>query len=312
MVYKHTTVLLRETIDYLAIKPDGHYVDCTLGGGGHSAAIADKLDFADGGKLTCFDMDIAAINAARANPKLSKLSGVTLIHGNFSELAGHELQDLSGIVMDLGVSSHQLDTPERGFSFHDDAPLDMRMGDSAILTAYDVVNDYSEGELTRILYEYGEEKYAKSIARGIVRARGHAPLKTTGELAEVIKQNVPLSYRNAKNPCRKAFQAIRIEVNDELGSLTVGLQSGFAALSAGGRFAVITFHSLEDRLVKRTFAEFTAGCDCPKSLPLCVCGKTPRAIQVTRKPVEPSAAEIEGNRRARSAKLRVIEKLKKG
>jgi 16S rRNA (cytosine1402-N4)-methyltransferase len=244
-----------------------------------------------------------------AKKRLSEFAerDIRFIHDNFGNMAGYNISGVSGIVMDLGVSSHQLDTAQRGFSFHEDAALDMRMSrDSQELSAYDVVNGYSEQDLMRILYEFGEEKHARAIVRGIVGAR---PLVTTGELAEVIKRNVPISYRNAKNPCRKTFQAIRMEVNDELGNLERGLQAAFAALKTGGRLAVITFHSLEDRLVKRAFAQFTAGCDCPRELPVCVCSKTPRALKITRKPVEPSQSELDANRRARSAKLRVIERI---
>jgi 16S rRNA (cytosine1402-N4)-methyltransferase len=302
MIFNHTTVLLRETVDALAVSPDGLYVDCTTGGGGHSSAIAEYLT---SGRLICFDADPEAIAAAK-----SRLRGhnVTFVHDNFANMANHNLSDVSGIVMDLGVSSHQLDTAERGFSFHEDAALDMRMAAEG-LCAFDVVNDYSEPDLTRILYEFGEEKHARSIVRGIAKARESAPIKTTGELAEIIRRNVPISYRNAKNPCRKTFQAIRMEVNDELGCLERGLAAGFAALKSGGRLAVITFHSLEDRMVKQTFAAFAAGCDCPRELPLCVCGKEPRAVLVNRKPIVPDDGEIAANRRARSAKLRVIEKL---
>jgi len=298
MEFEHITVLLRETIELLNIKPNGLYVDCTTGGAGHSLQIAKG-----GGKLICFDVDESAIKAAR-----ERLAGydATFIHDNFANMASYNLRDVDGIVMDLGVSSHQLDTPERGFSFHEDAPLDMRMG-SQELSAFDVVNNYSEEDLTRILFEYGEEKHARAIARGLIGVR---PLATTLELAEVIKRNVPISYRNAKNPCRKTFQAIRMEVNDELGVLERGLSAAFESLKVGGRLAIITFHSLEDRIVKRAFADFAQGCDCPRELPLCVCGKTPRAAKVTRKPLEASQSELDDNRRARSAKLRVIERIR--
>jgi len=314
--FNHTSVLLHETIAALDIKPDGLYIDCTTGGGGHSLEIAAKLG--SGGRLICFDVDETAIQAAR-----SKLAGysATFHNANFSAMADYNIapSTAAGIVMDLGVSSHQLDTAERGFSFHEDAPLDMRMATSGFcsgsagsssdnVSAYDVVNGYSEERLIKILFEYGEEKYARRIVRGIASSRQSAPIKTTGELAEIVKRNVPLSVRNAKNPCRKTFQAIRIEVNDELGSLSKGLDTGFDILAPGGRFAVITFHSLEDRLVKQRFAQFTSGCDCPRTLPLCVCGKTPKAIHITRKPITPGEPELNTNRRARSAKLRVIKK----
>ena len=302
MTFNHITVLLDETVNALNVKPGELYVDCTTGGGGHSALIAQK-----GGRLICFDVDVTALAAAK-----EKLSGhdAVFVNANFADMASHVQTSVAGIVMDLGVSSAQLDIAERGFSFHEDAPLDMRMciEDSAGISAYDVVNDYSEEKLTEILYEYGEEKFAKGIVRGIIAARQNSPIKSTGELAEIIKRNVPLSVRNAKNPCRKTFQAIRIEVNDELGCLSKGLDAGFDLLMKGGRLAVITFHSLEDRLVKKRFAEFTAGCDCPKALPICVCNKTPKAAHITRKPIIACENELNVNRRARSAKLRVIEK----
>jgi len=302
MEFKHTSVLLNETIEQLNIKPNGLYIDCTTGGGGHSIEIARKLK--SGGRLICFDVDEAALTAAKA--RLSDYEP-TFIKDNFSNISNHNIDKTDGILMDLGVSSHQLDTAERGFSFHEDAPLDMRMCDSGV-SAYEIVNDYPAEKLIEILFEYGEEKYARGIVNAIVKARESSPIKTTGELAEIIRNNVPLKVRNAKNPCRKTFQAIRIEVNDELGNLSKGLNSAFELLKPSGRLAVITFHSLEDRLVKKRFAEFTAGCDCPKTLPLCVCGKTAKAIAVTRKPIAPSEKELNENRRARSAKLRVIEK----
>ncbi|MCL2754182.1 MAG: 16S rRNA (cytosine(1402)-N(4))-methyltransferase RsmH [Oscillospiraceae bacterium] len=307
--FNHRSVLLHETIALLDIKGGGLYVDCTTGGGGHSAAIAAKLAEYGGakGKLICFDRDASAITAAKS--RLSQYKNIEFINANFADMAEYDICGADGVVMDLGVSSHQLDTAERGFSFHEDAPLDMRMNAEDALSAYNIVNEYSQEDLTRILFEYGEEKHARAIARGIIRRRELSPVTTTGELAEVIRTNVPLSYRNAKNPCRKAFQAIRMEVNDELPSLERGLQAAFAALKSGGRFAVITFHSLEDRLVKRTFAGFAQGCDCPRELPLCVCGKRPKAAHVTRKPVEPGEGELADNRRARSAKLRAVEKL---
>lgn len=300
--YSHDTVLLEETVNALNVKPGGLYIDCTLGGGGHSLKIAEQ-----GGRLVCFDLDITAIEAAK-----SRLHGFNAeyINANFADMSNYlPSSTAAGVLMDLGVSSPQLDIAARGFSFHEDAPLDMRMGEGIVNTAYDVVNGYSEERLVKILYEYGEEKYSKSIVRGIIAARQSNPVKTTGELAEIIRRNVPVSVRNAKNPCRKTFQAIRIEVNNELDSLSKGLDAGFALLGTEGRFAVITFHSLEDRLVKKRFSEFTAGCDCPRSLPLCVCGKTPKAAHITRKPVTASEEELKRNRRARSAKLRVIQKL---
>ncbi|MDR0196749.1 MAG: 16S rRNA (cytosine(1402)-N(4))-methyltransferase RsmH [Oscillospiraceae bacterium] len=301
----HRPVLLTQCVAALDIKPRGVYIDCTVGDGGHSAKIAERLDFANGGGLICVDRDKEAIDAARA--RLSEYP-VVLINANFADMANYILTDADGVLMDLGVSSRQLDDAERGFSFHKDAPLDMRMG-GAGLSAYDVVNGYTEEKLTKIFFEYGEEKYARGITRGIIAAREISPVKTTGELAEIIRRNVPVSVREAKNPCRKTFQAIRIEVNDETGSLSKGLSAAFGLLNAGGRLAVITFHSLEDRMVKNAFREYTSGCDCPGDFPICACGKTPKAKSVTKKPIVPSEDEIEASRRARSAKLRVIEKI---
>ncbi|MCL1903866.1 MAG: 16S rRNA (cytosine(1402)-N(4))-methyltransferase RsmH [Oscillospiraceae bacterium] len=303
MEFKHTTVLLKQAVDALNVKPNGLYIDCTAGGGGHSIEIAKK-----GGRLICFDVDITAVESCE--DRLKRLVGADyrMINANFADMTNYINDGANGILMDLGVSSPQLDIIERGFTYHGDAPLDMRMSaTSGTYSAYDVVNTYSEEELTKILYEYGEEKYAKGIVRGILAARQAAPIKTTGQLAEIIKRNVPLSVRNAKNPCKKTFQAIRIEVNDELGSLSRGLDAAFELLLPKGRLVVITFHSLEDRLVKKRFAELTAGCDCPPRLP-CVCDKVPRATHITRKPIVPDENELQINRRARSAKMRVIEK----
>jgi len=306
--FNHEPVLLRETIEALNVREDGLYIDCTVGGGGHSLEIAKLLNFRKGG-LICFDRDKYAIEAAR--DKLADYP-VSFINANFSEMAeltGFNPGTADGILMDLGVSSEQLDNAKRGFSFHSDAPLDMRMGVDSEQSAYDVVNGYPEERLIKILFEYGEEKFARGIARGIVNSRTKSPIRTTFELAEVIRNNVPLSVRNAKNPCRKTFQAIRIEVNDELGSIEKGVAAAFDMLKKGGRLAVITFHSIEDRLVKNMFGLYASGCDCPKELPLCVCGKVPRANEITRKPIIPGEQEISRNRRARSAKLRVIERI---
>jgi len=301
--FRHIPVLLNETVAALNVREDGLYVDCTVGGGGHSLEIAKRIDFTRGG-LICFDKDKAAIEAAK-----ERLSGypAVFVNADFAEIAEYAAS-ADGVLMDLGVSSRQLDSEERGFSYHADAPLDMRMGDSE-LSAKILVNDYSEEELIRVLFEYGEEKFARGIARGIINSREKSPIETTGQLAEIIKQNVPLSVRKAKNPCRKTFQAIRIEVNDEINSLKNGISAAFGLLRKGGRLAVITFHSLEDRIVKNIFGGYTSGCDCPKELPLCVCGKTPSARDVTRKPVTPGENELLANRRARSAKLRAIERI---
>lgn len=307
MEFKHTTVLLRETVDGAFSDPTGVYADLTTGGGGHSLELAKRLS---GGRLICFDQDAEALDAAG-----ERLKGypVTFVRRNFRELENvlNELgvESLNGIIADLGVSSHQLDDAERGFSFHNDAPLDMRMSGEG-LSARDVVNDYTEEELRRILFEYGEEKFAPKIARGIVTERGSCPIETTGQLAEIIKKSVPAAYRREKNPCRKSFQAIRIEVNGELDALDSMLEVGFNRLKIGGRMSIITFHSLEDRIVKNRFREFCTGCTCPPEFPVCVCGKLPRGELNTKKPITPSAEELEDNSRSRSAKLRIISKIR--
>ena len=307
MEFRHKTVLLLPAVDGLDIKKDGIYADCTAGGGGHSLEIAKRLS--EKGRLICFDRDKEAIAAAE-----KRLSGykAEFVNRRFSEireaLSELGIDKIDGALMDLGVSSHQLDDPQRGFSFHEDAPLDMRMSGEG-MSAYDVVNEYSPEELVKILFEYGEEKYAKGIVGGIVKARASSPIKTTGELAEIIRNNVPLKARREKNPCRKTFQAIRIEVNHELDELKTALGDIFELLSPGGRLSVITFHSLEDRIVKLKFRELCEGCTCPKDFPVCVCGKKPRAVLITKKPITPDAVEIEENPRSRSAKLRIAEKL---
>ena len=267
MEFSHTSVLLKETVDGAFTDPKGVYADFTTGGGGHSLELAKRLD---GGRLICFDQDPEAIAAAG-----ERLKGypVTFVQRNFCEVSRVldelHIDKLDGIIADLGVSSHQLDTAERGFSFHSDAPLDMRMSGEG-LSARDVVNEYSEEQLAHILFAYGEEKYARKIAAGIAKARFEAPIETTGELAEVIKRSVPAAYKREKNPCRKSFQAIRIEVNKELEVLEQALTDGFERLKVGGRMSVITFHSLEDRIVKTRFKEFCTGCICPPEFPVCV------------------------------------------
>lgn len=306
MEFYHKSVLLNETIDALAIKQDGIYVDCTTGGGGHSLEIAKRIL---NGRLICFDQDKEAIEAAKR-----RLQGYnpTFINKNFeflsSELEALDIEKVDGILMDLGVSSYQLDNKDRGFSFHEDAPLDMRMSGEG-QSAYDVVNEYSQEELERILFNYGEEKFARGIVKGIMRAREQGPVETTGQLAEIIKRNVPIKVRNEKNPCRKTFQAIRIEVNKELEVLETALQDGFSLLKKGGRMAIITFHSLEDRIVKNAFKQFCTGCTCPPEFPVCVCGKEAKGALVNRKPIVADEKELNDNQRSRSAKLRVIEKL---
>lgn len=307
MEFSHVSVLLKETVDGAFSDPKGVYADLTTGGGGHSLELAKRLD---GGRLICFDQDPQALAAAG-----ERLKGypVTFVKRNFCELdsALDELgiEALDGIIADLGVSSHQLDTAERGFSFHNDAPLDMRMSGEG-LSARDVVNEYAEEDISRILFAYGEEKFARKIAQGIARARLQAPIETTGELAEIIKKSVPAAYRREKNPCRKSFQAIRIEVNKELDVLETALTAGFDRLKVGGRMSVITFHSLEDRIVKTRFKEFCTGCTCPPEFPVCVCGKQPRGELVGKKPITASQEELSVNSRSRSAKLRIIEKIR--
>lgn len=308
MEFSHVSVLLKETVDGAFTDPKGVYADLTTGGGGHSLELVKRLD---GGRLICFDQDKEALEAA--GERLKGLP-VTLVRSNFCEmksvLADLGIKELDGIIADLGVSSHQLDTAERGFSFHNDAPLDMRMSGEG-LSARDVVNEYDEGELAKILFDYGEEKFGNRIARGIVNARLTAPIETTGQLAEIIKSSVPAAYRREKNPCRKSFQAIRIEVNHELDVLETALTDGFDVLKVGGRMSVITFHSLEDRIVKNRFKEFCTGCTCPPEFPVCVCGRKPMGRLVDKKPITASPEELERNPRSRSAKLRIIEKIRR-
>ena len=308
MEFSHVSVLLKETVDGAFTDPNGVYADLTTGGGGHSLELAKRLD---GGRLICFDQDKEALEAA--GERLKGLP-VTLVRSNFCEmksvLADLGIKELDGIIADLGVSSHQLDTAERGFSFHNDAPLDMRMSGEG-LSARDVVNEYDEGELAKILFDYGDEKFGNRIARGIVNARLTAPIETTGQLAEIIKSSVPAAYRREKNPCRKSFQAIRIEVNHELDVLETALTDGFDVLKIGGRMSVITFHSLEDRIVKNRFKEFCTGCTCPPEFPVCVCGRKPMGRLVDKKPITASPEELERNPRSRSAKLRIIEKIRR-
>ena len=309
MEYTHKPVLLDACIQALNIRPDGIYVDGTLGRAGHSMEIARRLTT---GRLICIDRDQAAIDAARVRlaPWLDR---VTLVRSNFSELgeilSGAGVSGADGMLFDLGVSSPQLDDASRGFSYMQDAPLDMRMDTAAPLTAYEVVNTWSQEELRRILYEYGEERYAPAIAKAIVRARETAPVQTTLELVEVIKSAMPpAALREKQHPAKRSFQAIRIAVNGELDALPPMLRAAVDGLNPGGRLAVITFHSLEDRIVKRALAEQARGCTCPPEFPVCVCGKKPRIRLVNRKPITADGAELSDNPRARSAKLRVAEK----
>ena len=309
MEYTHKPVLLDACIQALNIRPDGIYVDGTLGRAGHSMEIARRLTT---GRLICIDRDQAAIDAAKVRlaPYLDR---VTLVHSNFSELkevlSAAGVSGADGMLFDLGVSSPQLDDASRGFSYMQDAPLDMRMDTSAPLSAYEVVNTWSQEELRRILYEYGEERYAPAIAKAIVRARETAPVKTTLELVEIIKGAMPpAALREKQHPAKRSFQAIRIAVNGELDALPPMLEAAVDGLNPGGRLAVITFHSLEDRIVKRTLADLAKGCTCPPEFPVCVCGRKPRVRLVNRKPVTADGAELADNPRARSAKLRVAEK----
>lgn len=304
--FYHLPVLLDEVLAGLDIKPGGVYIDGTCGGGGHSSEIAKRLS---GGTLVGIDRDPDAVKAA--SERLAPY-GFKVARGNYSDIREiareNGISAADGILLDLGVSSHQLDTEERGFSYHGNAPLDMRMSQEG-QTAADLVNTLSEEELSRILFEYGEEKFSRRIAGEIVRRRAEKPIETTGELADIVGSSVPAKFKRDKNPCRKTFQALRIAVNCEFEHLDRGLDEAFELLKTGGRLCVITFHSLEDRIVKQRFASFCKGCICPPDFPQCVCGRTPRGRLVNRKPVEASSEELERNPRSRSAKLRVIEKL---
>ena len=306
MELTHKPVLLNECLEGLNIRPDGIYVDGTLGRAGHSREIARRLTT---GRLIAIDRDQAALEAAPERLE-SHLDKVTLIHGNFGDVAailrGLNIPAVDGMLFDLGVSSPQLDDGSRGFSYQHDAPMDQ----SAPLTAFDVVNGWSQEELRRILWQYGEERYSGPIAAAIVRAREQAPIQTTGQLADLIRGAMPAKARREKqHPAKRSFQAIRIAVNDELGEVERMLDTALNLLRPGGRIAVISFHSLEDRLVKSAFAQWASGCTCPPDFPVCVCGKKPRARLVGRRPIVAGGEELQDNPRARSAKLRVAEKL---
>lgn len=310
MEFKHKSVLLQESIEALNIKPDGIYVDGTLGGGGHSAEICRHLS--DKGRLIGIDQDAAAIEAARV--RLGEFEDkVTIIRSNYcdmvTELDNTGITSVDGIILDLGVSSYQLDTADRGFTYREDAPLDMRMDQRQEITARDIVNGYSEMELYRIIRDYGEEKFAKNIAKHIVNARQTKEIETTGELIQIIKAAIPMKVRAVGgHPAKKTFQAIRIELNRELEVLKESLGSMIGLLNDGGRICVITFHSLEDRIVKNIFRENENPCICPREFPVCVCGRRPQGFVVTRKPVTPGEEELNWNKRAKSAKLRVFER----
>lgn len=306
MEFKHISVLLSEAIDGLNINPDGIYVDGTAGGGGHSFYIASSLK---GGKLIALDRDPDAVKAAR-----DRLNGLPaeVVRSNFKDfdrvLDEKGIEKIDGMLLDLGVSSYQLDNVDRGFSYHGDAPLDMRMGDSGV-TAAELVNSLDVNELSEILSVYGEEKFAFRIAKAIERERNIAPIETTGRLADIVSSAVPAAARRDGHPARKSFQAIRIAVNGELDALKEVLDKAFYRLNTGGRLAIITFHSLEDRMVKQAFAGYAKGCICPPDFPVCICGRTPEGKLMPKKPILPGEEELKNNPRSRSAKLRVIEKL---
>ncbi len=308
--FHHISVLLEECLEGLAIRPDGVYIDGTLGGAGHSSQIVKRLT---SGRLIGIDRDPIALQAAgkRLEPYKER---VTLVHSNFCEMAqvvkDLGLNGVDGILLDLGVSSPQLDDGERGFSYMADAPLDMRMNSEDTLTAYTVVNTWPQEELKRILFDYGEERYAPRIAAAICRRREETPIRTTLELVEIIRSAMPAqALREKQHPAKRSFQAIRIAVNDELGSVEKAMAEAIPLLNPGGRLAVITFHSLEDRIVKNAMAEAAKGCTCPPNFPVCVCGKKPQVKLISRKPVVATDEELEANPRSRSAKLRVCEKL---
>lgn len=310
MEFKHTSVLLQETVDGLKVKPDGIYVDGTLGGGGHSYEICRRLGVK--GSIIGIDQDAAAIEAA-GNRLKDFGEKVTIVRSNYCDMKSR-LQELGiykvdGIVLDLGVSSYQLDTAERGFSYREDAPLDMRMDTRQPMTARDIVNDYSQKELCRVIRDYGEDKFAANIAKHIVMARSKEPIETTGQLTEVIRAAIPMKYqKKSGHPAKRTFQAIRIELNRELEVLRDSLDDMIDLLNPGGRLCIITFHSLEDRIVKSAFRKNENPCTCPPDFPVCVCGKVSKGSIVTRKPILPSEEELEYNSRSKSAKLRIFER----
>ena len=309
MEFSHVSVLLHPTVDALDIKPDGIYVDCTCGGAGHSKEILRRLS--EKGRLIAIDQDPDAIETIKQ--RIGGDKRVTVVHSNFSELKAIlsqlEIESVDGVMADLGVSSHQFDTAERGFSVHNDAPLDMRMSQEG-MSAADIVNSYSQQELTRIFRDYGEEKFASKIAKSIVSIRERERIETTLQLAEIIKQAIPAATRRTGgHPARRCFQALRLETNKELERLSDTLSDMFEALNVGGRLSIITFHSLEDRIVKKAFQNYCKGCECPAGTPVCICGKEPRG-KLPFKKVRPDEREIEENPRSRSATLRSVERLR--
>ena len=309
MEFKHKSVLLNETIDGLNIKPDGIYVDGTLGGGGHAYEVCRRLG--EKGSIVGIDQDAAAIEAASARLKAFG-EKVTIVRSNYCDMKSklHELgiDKVDGIVLDLGVSSYQLDTAERGFSYREDAPLDMRMDTRQKMTARDIVNDYTEADLYRVIRDYGEDKFAKNIAKHIVQARAMKPVETTAELSEIIRASIPMKFqKKSGHPAKRTFQAIRIELNRELDVLRDSLDDMIDLLNPGGRLCIITFHSLEDRIVKSAFRKNENPCTCPPDFPVCVCGKKSKGSIITKKPILPSEEELEYNSRSKSAKLRIFE-----
>ena len=309
MEFKHKSVLLNETIDGLNIKPDGIYVDGTLGGGGHAYEVCRRLG--EKGSIVGIDQDAAAIEAASARLK-DFGEKVTIVRSNYCDMKSklHELgiDKVDGIVLDLGVSSYQLDTAERGFSYREDAPLDMRMDTRQKMTARDIVNDYTEADLYRVIRDYGEDKFAKNIAKHIVQARAVKPVETTAELSEIIRASIPMKFqKKSGHPAKRTFQAIRIELNRELDVLRDSLDDMIDLLNPGGRLCIITFHSLEDRIVKGAFRKNENPCTCPPDFPVCVCGKKSKGSIITKKPILPSEEELEYNSRSKSAKLRIFE-----
>ena len=309
MEFKHKSVLLNETIDGLNIKPDGIYVDGTLGGGGHAYEVCRRLG--EKGSIVGIDQDAAAIEAASARLK-DFGEKVTIVRSNYCDMKSklHELgiDKVDGIVLDLGVSSYQLDTAERGFSYREDAPLDMRMDTRQKMTARDIVNDYTEADLYRVIRDYGEDKFAKNIAKHIVQARAVKPVETTAELSEIIRASIPMKFqKKSGHPAKRTFQAIRIELNRELDVLRDSLDDMIDLLNPGGRLCIITFHSLEDRIVKSAFRKNENPCTCPPDFPVCVCGKKSKGSIITMKPILPSEEELEYNSRSKSAKLRIFE-----